>query len=110
VNTWVPPEKPEEAHTHLNPTCYYVVDMNFKIRLTSNTVTNHIATKQLADANMAFLSSLDMYQNKHPVDIGSNCGRFVIHTFRTDFGESSTEISLFVCHAVVHDDRIEYEW
>ena len=72
----VPPEKPEEAHTHLNHTCYYVVDMNSKICQPSKTVTNHIATKQLADANMAFLSSLDMYQNKHPVDIGSNCGRF----------------------------------
>jgi hypothetical protein len=75
VNTWVPPEKPEEAHTHLNPTCYYVVDMNFKTCQISKTVTNHIATQQLADANMAFPSSLDMYQNKHPVDIGSNCGR-----------------------------------
>lgn len=33
MNTWVPPEKPEEAHTRLNPTCSYVhvVDMNFKI-------------------------------------------------------------------------------
>jgi len=31
VNTWIPPEKPEEAHARLNPTCNYVVDVNFKI-------------------------------------------------------------------------------
>ena len=49
--------------------------MNSKICQTSKTVTNHIATKQLADANMASPSYLDMYQIKHPVDIGSNCGR-----------------------------------
>ena len=49
--------------------------MNFKTCLTPKTVTHNIATKQLADANMTFPSSLDMYQNKHPVDIGSNCGR-----------------------------------
>ena len=75
VNTWIPSESPEEAHIHLNPTCCYVVDMDSKICQTSKTVTNHITTKQLADANMASPSSLDMYRNKHPVDIGSNCGR-----------------------------------
>jgi hypothetical protein len=69
------PEKPDEAHTRLNPTCDYAVDMNFKTCLTFKTVTSHIATKQLSGANMAFPRSLDMYQNKHPVDIGGNCGR-----------------------------------
>jgi hypothetical protein len=75
VNTWVPPKEPDEAHTRLNPTCYYVVDMNFKTCLTFKTVTSHSATKQLSGANMAFPRSLDMYQHKHPVDIGGNCGR-----------------------------------
>ena len=49
--------------------------MNFKICQTYKTVTSHIAAKQLSDANMSSPSSLDMYQNKHPVNIGSNCGR-----------------------------------
>ena len=35
MNTWVPPEKPEEAHTHLNPTCYYIVDMNINREMIS---------------------------------------------------------------------------
>jgi hypothetical protein len=52
--------------------------MNFKICQTYKTVTSHIAAKQLSDANMASHSSLDMYQHKHPVDIGSNCGRLNI--------------------------------
>jgi hypothetical protein len=56
----IPSERPEAVHTHLNPTCYYVVNMNFEICQTSKTVTNHIATKQLADANMASPSSLDI--------------------------------------------------
>ena len=72
VNTWVPPEKPEEAHVRLNPTCNYVVDMNYKTCPTSKRVKDNISTKQLPDANITSPKSLDMHQNKHPVDIASN--------------------------------------
>ena len=72
VNTWIPPEKPEEAHARLNPTCNYVVDMNYKTCQTYKTVTNPISTKQLPDANIASHKSVDMYQNKHAGDIASN--------------------------------------
>ena len=72
MNTWIPPEKPEEAHARINPTCNYVVDMNYKTCQTSKTVKDNISTKQLPDANITSPMSLDMYQNKHPVDIASN--------------------------------------
>ena len=36
---------------------------------------HNISTKLLPDTNIASPRSLDMYQNKNPVDIGSNCGR-----------------------------------
>lgn len=72
VNTWLPPEKPEEAHARLNPTCSYVVDMNYKTCQTYKIVTNNISTKQLPGANIACFKSVDMYQNKHPVDSASN--------------------------------------
>ena len=68
VNTWIPPEKPEEAHARLNPTCNYVVDMNYKTCQTSKTVKDNISTKQLPDANITSPNSLDMHQNKHAVD------------------------------------------
>ena len=64
VNTWIPPEKPEEAHARLNPTCNYVVDMNYKTCQTYKTVTNHISRKQLPDANITCAKSLDMYNQK----------------------------------------------
>jgi hypothetical protein len=72
VNTWVPPEKPAEAHARLNPTCNYVVDMNYTTCQTSKTVKDSISTKQLPGDNITSPKSLDMHQNKHPVDIGSN--------------------------------------
>ena len=74
MNTWVPPDNPEGTHARFNHRCNYVVDMNLKTCQTYKTVNSNISTKLLPDANIASPRSLDMYQNKHPVDIGSNCG------------------------------------
>ena len=74
MNKWVPPENPEEAHARFNPRCNYIVDMNLKTCQTYKIVNNNISTKLLPYANIASPRYLDMYQNTHPVDIGSNCG------------------------------------
>ena len=111
VNTWIPPEKPEEAHARLNPTCNYVVDMNYKTCQTSKTVKDNISTKHLPDANIASPKSLDMYQNKDAVDNNHNqpngytSNLFVSNDFDNVFSPDAAFHIQYDRHGLLHDNQ-----
>jgi hypothetical protein len=83
-------------------------------------VKDNISTKLLPDTNIASHRSLDMYQNKHSVDIGSNCGHlkdnepnkynpFVSYEPRNDFDNVySADATIHIqydCHERLHDNQ-----
>ena len=81
---------------------------------------DNISTKLLLDTNIASPRCLGMYQNKHPVDIGSNCGRLkhnqpngcipsISNEPRNDFDNVfSPEATIHIqydCHERLHDNQ-----